>query len=546
MEWFSRASNRPSAAPTTERQTDQGRVVGFLAENGGQVWRGIPFAASTAGANRWRAPQPAPAWDGVREAIDPAPRCAQLTNEFDKNEGHEPGQVIGTEDCLTLDIYSPSHASAGSVPVMVWIHGGGNVWGRSSKYDGSRLANNEAVVLVAVQYRVGPLGWFAHEWLRRSAETPEDAAACFALLDIIAALRWLRDNIARFGGNPDCVTIFGESAGGHNVVALLASPLARGLFHRAIVQSGVFDSTPRGHAEGETGDLVNPAQRIVERLGVPDAKALRAVPVAQLWQAYERGSGFVDVPRVIQDGVVLPRGPMREAFASKATFAAVPIMMGTNHDEMKLFYMRDDRVTKRRLGVFVVARDQPAYDALTRYLTRLWRIRAVNEPAAMMHAAGHDAVYAYRFDWDDGGRVLFTDFHELLGAAHGFEIPFVFNRFEHLGDADRFLFQDRTAEDRERLSRTIGAYWASFARDGVPSCREASPWPEFGDCDGSFLRFDTAAGGGIEVIRGCDQFSALMADLRAETRVDRSFVVEEMNRWMFGQPVREQILRAME
>lgn len=538
-----KTKRRPVPESETLRTCLQGRVVGFAAENGAHVWRGIPFADSTAGANRWRAPQPPPAWDGVREALDYAERCAQLTNKLDEDEGLKPGLVVGSEDCLALDIYAPAGARNEALPVMVWIHGGGNVWGRSSQYDGSRLAQNENVIVIAVQYRVGPLGWFAHEALRASAQAPEDASACFATLDLIASLKWVRDNISAFGGDPRNVTIFGESAGGHNVVTLLASPLAADLFHRAIVQSGVFDSVSLTQAEGKEGGLLNPSRKITEALNVATADELRAVSVERLIGAYTRGRGFLDVPRVIQDGVVLPASPLREAFTSTETFNNVPIIMGTNRDEMKLFYVRDERMTRKILGVFPVARDQDSFDALTGYLSRLWRIRSVYEPAAMMTAAGHDAVFAYRFDWDDGGRVLFTDFQKVFGATHGFEMPFVFNRFQHLGNADRILFQKKTFEDRERLSRVMGAYWASFARDGAPFCANAPTWVAYGS-EEAFLRFDTANDGGIEVVRGADNLEALMGDLTTDPSIDndeRCLIVDEMGEWMFGRPVLSRI-----
>jgi para-nitrobenzyl esterase len=316
------------------------------------------------------------------------------------------------------------------------------------------------------------------------------------------------------------------------------------LFHRAIVQSGVFDSTPLAEAEGGEGELLNPSGKIAEKLNTDTAEELRAVSVDRLLAAYTRERGFVDVPRVIQDGVILPAGPLRDAFGSTDTFNAVPIMMGTNRDEMKLFYLGDDRMTKKTLGVFVVAREQNSYDALTGYLTRVWRIRAVDEPAAMMTAAGHHGVYAYRFDWDDGGRLLFMDFQKVLGAAHGFEIPFVFNRFHHLGGADRVLFQKKTLDDRQRLSRAIGAYWASFARDGVPSGESGPTWPVYGEAGGSFLRLDADSDGGIEVIHGPDSLDALIADLNQEPRIDRCLVVEEIHKWMFGRPIQGRLQAA--
>jgi para-nitrobenzyl esterase len=480
----------------------------------------------------------------VREALEPAPRCAQLTNEFDGDEGLKPGLVVGSEDCLTLDVYAPERPVGSGLPVMVWIHPGGNVWGRSSAYDGSRLAQNENVIVIAVQYRVGPLGWFAHQALRSSARTHEDATACFATLDLIASLKWVRHNIDAFGGDPDNVTIFGASAGGHNVVTLLASPMAKGLFHRAIVQSGAFDSISIAAAQGDEGAVLNPSTRIAEALNASTAEGLRALPVVELLGAYERGRGFVDVPRVIQDGVVLPEGRLRDAFASVATFNTVPIMLGTTRDEMKLFYASDDRLTKKKLGILVIPRDQNAWDAMTGYLARIWRIRAVDEPARMMGAAGHDDVYAYRFDWDDGGRFLAMDFGTLFGAAHGFEIPFVFNRFRHLGDADRFLFQKKTREDRERLSRAMGAYWSAFARDGIPSGPGLPAWAKYGEAGGSFLRLDTDNDSGIEVVQGADSLEAMVSDLNDDSRIDSCHVVEEMSKWMFARPIAEHVRSA--
>ncbi|MGI9557332.1 MAG: carboxylesterase/lipase family protein [Solirubrobacterales bacterium] len=537
-----RAKGGAPTEPSTVRKIRQGELVGLLAENGAHVWRGVPYAASTAGANRWRAPQPASGWEGRREAIRFAERCVQLTNDLDRDEGLKPGLVVGSEDCLALDLYAPPNADARALPVVVWIHGGGNVWGRSSAYDGSRLAVNEDVLVVAVQYRVGPLGWFAHEALRTSARGEDDAGACFAILDLIASLGWVRDNIEAFGCDPGNVTIAGESSGGHNVVALLASPRAKRLFHRAIVQSGAFESVSLAEAEGEEGDLANPSSRITEQLGATTAEALREVPVAELLAAFSYGgSGFLDVPRVIEDGVTLPTGPLRDAFSSIETFNPTPILMGTNRDEMKLFYVRDERLTKRSLGVFPVARDPAFYDLIADYVSRVWRIRAVDEPAALMGAAGHTDVYAYRFDWDGGGRLLTMDFAKALGAAHGFEMPFVFNRFQHLGRADKLLFRKETAELRETLSRTMGAYWASFARDGVPYGPGAPSWSAYGEEGGSVMRLDTEDDGGIQALAGPDGIEALGRDLSADQRLDadqRCMIVEEMDRWMFARPVR--------
>ncbi|WP_306251517.1 carboxylesterase/lipase family protein [Parvularcula sp. IMCC14364] len=526
----------PVIAPETQRSISQGQLVGFTAENGAHVWRGIPFAASTADNNRWRAPQPAPGWQGSKEALTFSPRCLQFTNRYDEPQGLEAGQIVGSENCLALNIFAPADAQGKSLPVMLWIHGGGNVWGSAETYDGSRLADNENVIVVTVQYRLGPLGWLAWDPLREAAATEADRGANFAILDLIASLEWVQENISAFGGNPDSVTIFGESAGGHNVVSLLASPLAEGLFHKAIIQSGSFDSVSVAEAEGLEGDLPNPSRDILGGLGVTTVDQLRALPVEEFLAPYwSESGGFLDAPRIIEDGVVLPAAAMRAAFGSTENFNNVPIMTGTNRDEMKLFYLGNEDLTKTIFGVFFVARDQDLYDAASDYASRVWRVRAVDQPASLMAQAGHRDVYAYRFDWDDGGRFLFMDLKKMLGAAHAMEIPFVFNVFSLLGQADSIMFQKKTEEDRQKLSRTMGSYWASFARNGVPSANGAPAWPVYSAEGTSVLRLDAVSDGGIELLREPDSIDQVVNDLRADTRVNdeqKCLIGESIAEWV--------------
>jgi len=197
-------------------------------------------------------------------------------------------------------------------------------------------------------------------------------------------------------------------------------------------------------------------------------------------------------------------------------------------------------MTTKKLGVLPVPRDPALYDATARYISRVWRIRAVDEPAQAMVDAGHHEVYSYRFDWDDGGRLLAMDFHQLFGAAHRFEIPFVFGRFTHLGDADRFLFQKRTLKNRERLSRAMSRYWASFARTGKPTCPDHPDWPHYSDQQGTYLRLDTDNDGGIRAVPETDSVDTLAADLSTDpklTNSQRRSIVDEMSNWMFTRPV---------
>jgi para-nitrobenzyl esterase len=403
---------------------------------------------------------------------------------------------------------------------MVWIHGGSNVSGRSADYDGANLAANENVIVIALQYRLGPLGWFSHPALRESAATPEDKAANFALLDQIAALRWVQANAASFGGDQANVTIFGESAGGHNVAALLASTLAKSLFHRAIIQSGGFDSVSIAEAEGRDGDQPNPSLEVAERLG--GFENFHTATTAETFAAFQLdGSGTMNLPRMVQDGVTIPATPLRTAFSSTEAFNAVPIITGTNRDEMKLFQVLNPAFTKRRLGQFIMARDAKFYAASAEYGSRIWRIRAVDMPAAQMAAAGHGQVYAYRFDWDDGGKVLFTDLKKLLGAGHAVEIPFVFNRFELLGAMDKYMFQKKTLPARNTLSRAMGAYWASFARTGIPANVDGIKWPAYAATNETLIRFDSDTDGGIALIQGADSFQKILADIKTDKRLNQ-------------------------
>lgn len=530
----------PPSSPSeaTVRTIAQGKLVGFETADGAHSWRSIPFAAPPVGALRWRAPRDPESWGARRDATKFGPRCPQISNGLNSSEGLEPGLFLGDEDCLTLDIYAPPDAKDRDLPVMVWVHGGSNVWGRSSSYDGSLLAINEDVIIVAVQYRIGPLGFFANEMIRNDAQTPEDKAANFALLDLIASLKWVRENIGAFGGDAGNVTLFGESAGGHNVAMLLASPLAAGMFDKAIIQSGSFDSFSLTDAESTDGKLANPSSAIAERLGAADAAALRATSLKDLFTAYGvNETGRFELPRAIEDGVTLPSSSLREAFASTETFNAVPVITGTNRDEMKFFNLASPLLTKKILGFFLTPKDKAFYEAVSEYPSRIWRIRSVDEPAAMMASAGHEDVYAYRFDWDEGGKFLFSDFAVLIGAGHAVEIPFVFNRFQLFGPRlDPILFKDKTSASREELSRAMGAYWAAFARGDTPGDAGGTLiWPQWRADGGTLMRFDSANDGGIELMQGMDTMEKLAADLKADPRLtdaERCGIVDYIGVWL--------------
>jgi para-nitrobenzyl esterase len=514
----------PVVASDLVRSIDQGELGGFESEEGAAVWMAVPYAAPPVGELRWRSPRPAVAFETRMAALEAGPVCPQITNNLSAVDGQEVGELVGSEDCLTLDIYAPRNAAPGDdLPVMMWIHGGANVWGSSSAYDGSTLASEQNVIIVAVQYRLGPLGFLAHPALRAEPGIADDAAANFALLDLVEALRWINGNIEAFGGDAGRVTIFGESAGAYNIAGLMAMPQARGLFHGAIMQSGGTASVPLTIAENGGGTDALAGLAAAAAIAGPDADgaSLRAASLATVFDAYRDGNNeLTSLPRMIEDGVTLREGGILAAAADPDGFAPVPLISGTNRDEMKLYTVFDPTLT-RRLGPLVWLRDRDAYEAAVEYPSRIWRYNAVDSLLNRLAANGRSDLWSYRFDWDEGGSVLVTNTGELLGASHAMEIPFVFNHFELFGSFDSVLFNDRNAEGRIELARTMGAYWAAFARRGNPGDGEGigADWPRWTDT-GAAMRFDTRDGGGPEVFSRTEGTLAIASELAGDTRID--------------------------
>jgi para-nitrobenzyl esterase len=520
----------PTAAGETARSISTGKLVGYVDQGtGAYAWKAIPFAAPPVGELRWRAPRPPQAWQGERVSTKPAPWCPQILSALDGVDKARIGQIVGQEDCLYLDVYTPpmaaDAASAARLPVMMWIHGGSNTWGRAEQYDGSALAARFNVVVVVVQYRLGPLGWLALDKVREGGTLPEDASANFGTLDHIRALEWIRDEIGAFGGDASRVTVFGESAGGHNVAALLASPRAKGLFQRAIVQSGSFRSTPLAEAEGLEGDRADSARVVAPKIvgqGKPvTGEALRAAPMAAVFAAYDTSREGYDPPRVIADGVVLPAAGVSSNLGTPDAYNSVPVITGTNRDEMKLFNALNPQLTKSLFGLFPVARDKDFYEAAAAYPSRMWRVNAVDTPAAAMTNGGAEAVWAYRFDWDEEGSLLFTDLGQLLGAGHSLEIPFVFGHFKLLGNFDKYAFTKGNAPDRIVLSDSMMSYWVNFATTGKPGRGvkgDLPEWKAWSNAPGKerLMIFDTPKGGGVRMSKDQESAARIIADIKAD------------------------------
>src|ERR1700722_12604601 len=294
--------------------TTNGAVRGLTVSNSDE-FLGIPYAAPPVGALRWQPPQPAASWRGVRDATRFAPHCPQLASPF--------GQASTSEDCLFLNVFTPSRGQAGArSPVMVWIHGGALVTGESNDYDPTKLVE-DGVTVVTINYRLRALGFLADPALADAKGQSGD----YGLMDQQAALRWVQRNIAGFGGDPRNVTIFGESAGGLSVLSQVASPEARGLFSRAIAESGSYNLTQASLASAETA-----GQAFATAAGCSDqtVACLRSLPVSTI-RADETAAGYT--PNINSE--VLPQ-TLKTAFAT-GDFNRVPIINGTNHDEWRLF-----------------------------------------------------------------------------------------------------------------------------------------------------------------------------------------------------------------
>ncbi len=538
-----RPAGAPPAVPddSTLRATDAGQVVGYVDQSGASVWKGIPFAEPPVGELRWRAPHAPAPWHGVRQALAAGPVCPQLANPL-AGPGNARGKgVVGNEDCLYLNVWAPEHGDR--LPVMFWIHGGGNSIGTGATYDGSTLATRYGVVVITINYRLGPLGWFAHPDLKDG--DPLDDSGNYGTLDIVRALQWTHDNVTAFGGDPGNVTVFGESAGGVDTLAMMASPLARGLFHRAIVESGGFSTTPMAEAGNYASDggRTNSAREIVDHLliadgTVPDDAAARSYQSDMTRQQlhdylygktpedifatfHARALAMLNVPDNFGDGHVLPAMSTEAIFSKAGNYNAVPVILGTNRDEVALFLALDPHYQKRFLWLFPRIKNESQYLRLVHYGSQAWKARGVDSLADYLTASGNRNVYAYRFDWDEEGSRFGYDLSKAFGAAHGTEIAFVFGSFDRAGLLSALYTR---SPHKEALSSSMMSYWTEFAATGDPGRgRDGKevPWLAWGTHGANSqiarsLILDTIDDGGIRMSDEEVTLAGVKAELAAE------------------------------
>ena len=462
---------------------------------GVRAYLGIPYAAPPVGPNRWKAPQPASKWDGVKAATAFGARCAQARVFGDMIFRDEP-----SEDCLFLNVWSGAAPTA-KQPVMVWIYGGGFQAGSASepRQDGARLAG-KGVVVVSLNYRVGLMGFLAHPEL--SKESPTKSSGNYGILDQIAALQWVKQNIAAFGGDPGNVTIFGESAGSFSVSILMASPLAKGLFHKAIGESGAaFPSGPQPPLGGATlASAEADGATFAASVNAPTLEALRAKPTADLI------GGPGTPPRwfsPIVDGHVLP-APVAEIFA-KGQQAKVPLLAGWNKGEIRSSVtLRPAKPTAASHKEDLAKRFAAGGEAMAKAYAAATNAEAIEAAADLAsdafisygtwkwlevhRATGGAKVYRYRFDREipiepgrvqNGAPVTAKD----IGARHAGEIEYVF------GTLDSIKNVTWTPAD-QALATAMMEYWTSFARTGTPTAAGQPAWPAFDKPGGPVMLLD--------------------------------------------------------
>jgi para-nitrobenzyl esterase len=489
-------------AQSNQRTVDGGTVIGVAGRDPGiLVFKGIPYAAAPVGEWRWRPPQSVKAWSGVKSARELGPSCI----------GRNFGSIAKSdmsEDCLYLNIWTPSTKTGPRSEVLVWIHGGGfqGGGGYHPTYDGEEFAKH-GVVVVTFNYRVGVFGFLAHPELTK--ESDAHASGNYGLLDQVAALRWVQHNIAQFGGDPDKVTIAGESAGAYSVSALTASPMSRGLFRAAIAESGGY-LVPKRDAMRSLTDSESIGMNFARSLGVVDMAGLRAISADDLMKAVEQMPDFFAFQPCI-DGAFLSE-PVYTTY-SKHQESRVPVLIGSNTDE-GAFLLPPQRSSVKELqtrleetfGVNsqLVRAAYPTDTAakLLRSELDLYGDDGFNYPMwkwAELHRQAGLPVYYYVF-----GRVLSTlpgqSYKGIprnqIGAFHGDEVPYVFGNLDLVASnaLDGAPRKGRWEKMDYSLSKTMLTYWVNFVKTGNPNGPDVPKWPRYEEsANNPLMHFDSHA-----------------------------------------------------
>jgi para-nitrobenzyl esterase len=472
-------------------QTKYGLVSGFL-DKGSWCWKGVPYADPPVGSLRWKAPLDPTPWIGTRKSRKFGNSAAQFMPFLGP---------IGSEDCLYLNIWRPK-TPENMLPVYFYIHGGGNSIGSSAEvgYYGNAVAEKSNLLYISVNYRLGAMGWFRHPAVTNNGSS-EDNSGNFGTLDLIKALEWVRDNIEAFGGDPKNITIAGESGGAFNVLSLLISPLAKGLFHQAIVESGLSLIASTNIAESQSTDvLINllikdhkaknqeEARKVIDRLSVKEVNEfLHSKSAFKISKCIPKMDfGMAEWRTIFTDGIVIPKEGF-DIFSSGDWANKVPIIIGCTKDELKLFgnFRKDPPKNTRE------------YDLVWKYRSLIWRVSGLDSLVSKMISKTKVPIYAYRFDWGspdkDGTSVLPKKMGRNLGAHHAAEIPF----FLGMGNSSVFMLIGKTHTKRNQLGRErlldlCMKYLANFTRTGNPNQKGLPYWYPWNNIEGKdkILVFD--------------------------------------------------------
>ena len=513
-------------------KTSTGSVKGYF-QNKVINYDDIPYAKPPIGLLRWKAPRELKTPENVIERLENN-HCVQEPSSM----GGAPGEGIltGEEDCLYLDIKTPKKISSELLPVMFWIHGGGNTSGLKDIYNFSTMVNKHNVVVVSINYRLGAFGWFAHPAIQDNHEGI-DKTSNFGTLDIIEALKWVNKNIEHFGGNPENITIFGESAGGHNVLSLLVAPQSKGLFHKAISQSGYTTSVPSKNAY--INNINNPtfnhtSNEVVKRL-IPNSdtitskelnKKLYSLSSQEFFSDYSDKSNL-EVPLLNNDGIVIPKIGLEKALKNSKYVHKVPFMAGSNRDEVKLwiaaaeyFVKLDYSLIGSILGIpRVKLKNEESFEAFNYYRSEAWKIRGVIEPISSLNSVGNLNTFAYRYDWDDHRRFLIANFKKLIGASHGTEIPLITGNNDIVGDFGFLIYP--SGPSKRFLSKNMMLFWSNFAKNGVPGkSTNGIEWLPYNSSEESknFLILDNKRN--MKLTNSYVSYKTLVEELNYDTRVN--------------------------
>jgi len=468
------------ASDAPKVNTDKGKVQGYVSKDGQiRIFKGVPYAAPPVGQLRWKPPQPAAKWHGTRQATSFGSHCMQPAI-YDDMIFHDPGQ---SEDCLTLNIWTPAKDQNAKLPVMVWIYGGGFTGGATSeaRQDGENLAH-KGVIVVSMNYRLNIFGFFVHPEL--TAESPQHASGNYGLLDQTAAIKWVHDNIREFGGDPNQVTIFGESAGSFSVSAQMASPVAKDLFQRAIGESGGAFSATLPFAPREEREKTDP-EKVGKLLGFTKLSDLRGLSADQLLTAATpRPGGDPDRFSPDIDGYFLPESVSAIYAAGKQ--AHVPLIAGWNADEggipQKTMSVAEfTEMAKKRFGenadkflaAYSATTDEEALRAAKDLAGDIFIANSTWRWLEAYVAAGGQPVYRYHFELPSPG----DKFHPAGTAFHSDDIEYVF------GTLDSRQGAVWRPEDR-KMSEIIQTYWTNFAKTGDPNGGDLPKWPTYNAADG--------------------------------------------------------------